>query len=373
MVRALIILCMLVCARAVSAQQTLNIHTKSNGVISMPFSMKPDMSFAKGNIMTITSTEKTIEYPFSDVEKVTFDDAESDEPDLKSFSVTYIIDGEVYKKETQLQGSTLFPLEVSSKEGYTFSGWSEIPSIMPDHDLTVTGSFIPNKYMLTYMLNGEIYQSYEVTFGDAIVAEAEPVKDGHIFSGWSMIPATMPAKDVIVTGNFTQGQYKLLYMVDGQLYKTIAMNFGSLITAEEAPEKEGYTFSGWSKIPASMPAKDVTVSGSFSINNYVLTYLLDGEMYKTYELAYETLIIPEPDPVKEGYIFNGWSEIPASMPAMDVTVTGSFTYVDAIKDLMANRDDYQIYTIDGKPAGTLQKGLNIIRLKNGVVMKVMVK
>lgn len=312
MVRALIILCMFVCARAVSAQQTLNIHTKSNGVISMPFSMKPDMSFAKGNIMTITSTEKTIEYPFSDVEKVTFDDAESDEPDLKSFSITYIIDGDVYKKETQLQGSTLVPLEVSSKEGYTFSGWSEIPSIMPDHDLTVTGSFIPNKYMLTYMLDGEIYQSYEVTFGDAIVAETEPVKDGYIFSGWSMIPAMMPAKDVIVTGNFIQGQYKLLYMVDGQLYKTIAMNFGSLITAEEAPEKEGYTFSGWSEMPASMPAKDVTV-------------------------------------------------------------TGSFTYVDAIDDLMANRDDYQIYTIDGKPAGTLQKGLNIIRLKNGVVMKVMVK
>ena len=34
-----------------------------------------------------------------------------------------------------------------TKEGYTFSGWSEIPETMPDHDVTVTGSFIVNKYI----------------------------------------------------------------------------------------------------------------------------------------------------------------------------------------------------------------------------------
>ena len=62
-----------------------------------------------------------------------------------------------------------------------------------------------------------------------------------------------------------------------------------------------------------------------AIPNYTLTYIVDGEVYKTYEVEYNTPITPEPAPTKEGYTFSGWSEIPETMPAHDVTVTGSFT------------------------------------------------
>ena len=47
--------------------------------------------------------------------------------------------------------------------------------------------------------------------------------------------------------------------------------------------------------------------------------------------------------------------------------------VDAIADVKAAEDNYQIYTIDGKAVGKLQKGMNIIRYKNGSVKKVLVK
>ena len=58
-----------------------------------------------------------------------------------------------------------------------------------------------------------------------------------------------------------------------------------------------------------------------------LTYMVDGEVYKKYEIQATEVITPEPDPYKEGYIFSGWSTIPRVMPAHDVTVTGSF-YAD---------------------------------------------
>lgn len=61
------------------------------------------------------------------------------------------------------------------------------------------------------------------------------------------------------------------------------------------------------------------------------------------------------------------------MPAKDVTITGSFTYVDAIEDVYANDGEYHIYTMDGRPVDTLQKGVNIIRMKNGKIKKVYVK
>ena len=46
---------------------------------------------------------------------------------------------------------------------------------------------------------------------------------------------------------------------------------------------------------------------------------------------------------------------------------------DAIEDVVADDDTYQIYTIDGKPVETLQKGVNIIRYSDGQTKKVLVK
>lgn len=67
------------------------------------------------------------------------------------------------------------------------------------------------------------------------------------------------------------------------------------------------------------------------------------------------------------------SEIPVTMPAKDVTITGNFTLIDAIEDVIADDSTYQIYTIDGKPIEALQKGVNIIKYQNGNVKKVLVK
>ena len=58
-------------------------------------------------------------------------------------------------------------------------------------------------YKLTYMVDGETYKTYSLHYGDAIAAEPEPVKEGYAFSGWSEVPQTMPARDVVVRGTFT--------------------------------------------------------------------------------------------------------------------------------------------------------------------------
>ena len=62
---------------------------------------------------------------------------------------------------------------------------------------------IAKKYTLTYIVDGEEYKSYQIAEGSAITPEAAPTKDGYVFSGWSTIPATMPAEDVTITGTFT--------------------------------------------------------------------------------------------------------------------------------------------------------------------------
>ena len=78
-----------------------------------------------------------------------------------------------------------------------------------------------------------------------MTAEAAPEKEGHTFSGWEGLPETMPASDVTVTGKFIVNTYNLIYMVDGEEYKRFEVAYGEKLTAEAAPEKEGHTFSGW--------------------------------------------------------------------------------------------------------------------------------
>lgn len=58
-----------------AAQQTLNIHTTTQGVVSIAFSEQPQMSFATKDVLTVTTTSMGIDFPFAEVEKITFEDA----------------------------------------------------------------------------------------------------------------------------------------------------------------------------------------------------------------------------------------------------------------------------------------------------------
>ena len=268
---------------------------------------------------------------------------------VNTYKLTYTVDGEEYKSSEIEFGSTITPEDEPSKDGYTFSGWNDMPETMPAHDVTITGAFTVNTYKLIYQVDGAEYKTVEVEYGAAITPEAEPTKDGYTFSGWSGIPETMPANDITVTGTFIVNKYVLTYQVDGAEYKAVEVEYGAVITPEAEPTKEGYTFSGWSWIPKKMPDEDVTVTGTFTVNKYKLTYMVDSVAYKTIEVEYGAAITPEGAPTKDGYEFSGWSEIPETMPAKDVTVNGTFTQVEYSVDDMT-------YEITGEGTVTVKGG-----------------
>ena len=188
-----------------------------------------------------------------------------------SYSLIYKVDGEVYKTETVEYGAAITLIDEPTKEGYTFSGWSEAPETMPAKDIVIEGSFTVNSYTITYIVDSEVYKTETVEYGSKISLPENPVKEGHTFSGWSKAPETMPAKDITIEGSFTVNSYTITYKVDGEVYKTEAVAYGSAITLIDEPTKEGHTFSGWSKAPETMPAKDITIKGSFTVNSYTIT------------------------------------------------------------------------------------------------------
>ena len=241
------------------------------------------------------------------------------------YTVTFVVDGEIYDTVSVEYGEVIALPETPTKEGHTFSGWSEVPETMPAKDITIEGTFIVNHYTVTYVVDGEVYATDSIAYGSELVLRDEPTKEGHTFSGWSDVPATMPANDVVIEGSFTVNSYSVIYKVDGEEYKVVPTPYGSKIVLIDAPVKEGHTFGGWSDAPATMPANDITVEGTFTVNYYTVTYIVDGELWATDSLAYGSEVVLRDEPTKEGHTFSGWSEAPATMPASDVIIEGSFT------------------------------------------------
>lgn len=265
---------------------------------------------------------------------------------VNSYLVKYYVDSVDYQTVIYPYGSEIVALAEPTKVGYTFSGWSNVPATMPAQDIDITGVFSINSYLLTYMVEGNVYKTDTIKYNAAITALAGPVKEGYTFSGWNGVPNTMPAENVVATGSFYINYYNLIYMVDGKDYKIVNYKYCDTVTVEKDPSKEGYTFLGWSEVPTTMPANDVEVNGTFSINSYVLTYKVDSAVYKIDTLKYATSITPLPEPAKEGYTFSGWSDVPSTMPAGDVEIIGSFIINSYYITYMVDGEVYRRDTIE---------------------------
>ena len=165
-------------------------------------------------------------------------------------------------------------------------------------------------------------------------------------------------------------KYKLAYMVDGIEYKVYEIAEGAEITPEPAPTKEGYTFSGWSEIPETMPAHDVTVTGSFAVNQYLITYMIGDEVYQKEYVDYGATIVLPNVPEREGYSF-AWIDAPEKMPAHDITINGAYT--SGMWGVSNDDATTNTYTISGYKTDKPRRGVNIIRMSDGTTRKVVLK
>ena len=119
-------------------------------------------------------------------------------------------------------------------------------------------------------------------------------------------------------------EYTLLFMVDGEVYSESIIKYNSEITLPDDPVKKGHTFIGWGDVPAVMPAENITLNAEFSINNYTIKYIVDGKEYHSETIEYNTEIIPIEAPEKDGYEFNCWQALPLTMPDNDVEVVAVY-------------------------------------------------
>ena len=302
---------------------------------------------------------------------------------INQYTLTFNADNGTEDVEITQDYGTKFDTPADpTREGYTFAGWDmDIPETIPAENMSFTAKWIANQYTLTFDSDGgsdvaAITQDY----GTKIETPAAPTKTGYTFAGWdNEIPETMPAESMSFKAQWTINQYTLTFNADnGTEDVEITQDYGTKFDTPADPTREGYTFAGWDMdIPETIPAEDMSFTALWSVNSYKLVYILDGEVYAEYDVEYGSEITPENDPEKTGYTFDGWTEIPETMPAHDVEIYGSFSVVTAIRTILADEKAVDVYNLNGvlvkrnvevdKLDKVLKKGVYIICGKKFVV------
>ena len=232
---------------------------------------------------------------------------------------------------------------------------------MPDHDVNLKAEFVTptNKLevtdaKVTLKDGGAVADLTAVPVGTELVATA-PEKDGYTFTGWEKegLPADakidganitfkMPANNVTLKAQYNEIVPEKYTVTMGDEDTDYAVDADVSIAA---PEKDGYTFTGWDAVGVpegtdttsetisfKMPANNVTLKPQYEKNTYTLT--VDGkDEQRTFD---EEVTVTAPK--KDGYTFTGWEKegLPAdvdttkatisfTMPANNVTLKAQYT------------------------------------------------
>lgn len=266
-------------------------------------------------------------------------------------------------------------------KGWADENGNPLPEVMGDEDIVayaVVDYF--KSYKATYVVEGTTYDEYDVTFGADIPVPTDPTREGYVFAGWrdadgKPVAATMPAKDVTYTAQWEKApvpgeQYTAKFVVDGETHAMSVLKAGDKIPVPPAPTKFGYVFVGWEpEVPDTMPAENMVFEAQWEIDKtfvtlvvggtvisgavigtaigmnaalitgaaiiggiivivgvselvkhtHTVTFMVDGEVYKTYKVVEGTKIPVPADPAKDGSEFAGWTpEIPDKMGDSDL-------------------------------------------------------
>ena len=272
-------------------------------------------------------------------------------------------DGSDVADLTAVRVGTELVATAAEKDGYTFTGWevaglptdvdttkATISFTMPANNVTLKAQYTenaPKTYKLdvtdakvTLKDGGAVADLTAVRVGTELVATADE-KDGYTFTGWEVtgLPAdvdttkatisfTMPANNVTLKAQYTENapetyelkvtDAKVTLKDGGTVADLTAVPVGTELVAT-APEKAGYTFTGWevTGLPAdvdttkatisfTMPANNVTLKAQYTENvpeKYTVTM---GDETTEYAVGADVTIIA---PAKAGETFTGWDAV----------------------------------------------------------------
>ena len=189
-------------------------------------------------------------------------------------------------------------------------------------------------YTATFYVDGAVHATVQAKVGEQIALPEEPAKEGYVFTGWDPAVGVMGTEDVSFNAQFTAGavSYKVeTYEMDvngaygAATVKTVPATTGEAVSV--TPEtREGFTVADNSVLSGTVEAdSSLVLKVYYSRNQYKLS--VDGVESDVYYGAALNIAAPA---AREGFTFTGWNvEVPANMPASDLTLVSQWSENDA--------------------------------------------
>ncbi len=189
-------------------------------------------------------------------------------------------------------------------------------------------------YTATFYVDGAVHATVQAKVGEQIALPKEPAKEGYVFTGWDPAVGVMGTEDVSFNAQFTAGavSYKVeTYEMDvngaygAATVKTVPATTGEAVSV--TPEtREGFTVADNSVLSGTVEAdSSLVLKVYYSRNQYKLS--VDGVESDVYYGAALNIAAPA---AREGFTFTGWNvEVPANMPASDLTLVSQWSENDA--------------------------------------------
>ena len=265
----------------------------------------------------------------------------------------------VFKTDSIAEGDTIkAPAENPVREQFTFLGWAatETGSVIDSFGLMAAAdtaffaiweavedtTVIPETFVVTWFMNNgtdSVFAKTALAENDSIVAPAEnPIRGQFSFLGWAATEngsaidsfGLMPAADTAFYAVWEEIDDTIIIITPVTFVATWFMNNGtdsvfttslfaendSIVTPAQIPDREGYSFLGWSTETAgTLVAEFGTITSDTAFyavwlkETCLVSWMFEEDsVFKTDTLFYgDAIIAPAVNPEREQYTFKGWA------------------------------------------------------------------
>ena len=166
------------------------------------------------------------------------------------------------------------------------------------------------KHTVTFVdSNGNVIDTQEVEDRKSATAPTAPAVDGYDFAGWD-VDFSYVRGDITVTATYKLEEFTVTFKVDGETIATETYTVeDTAITEPAIPEKDGYSAT-WEYY--HLPAGDIVVNAIYTLKDgyYTVNFRnYEGDIISTQTVAEGAdATAPAVDPFKVSYYFDGWAD-----------------------------------------------------------------
>ncbi len=264
--------------------------------------------------------------------------------EINQYTVTFDSQNGSPNTETTVNWNTSATLPTVTREGYKLTGWylfdgTQYIDQPIKEDTLLVARWEIKTFTITYVTNGgEPLESEKIEY-NGIFEPKTPVREGYTFVGWYYDESLTMGYDYSASAAITKSQtiyakweinhYTVTFdTAGGNEMAAITIDHGETLTLE-TPERTGYNFLGWyldgeEYVPVPVTS-ELTLTASWQIKTFTVTFYVDGEVYTTAEVEYGTKLV--------SVMLETANLMNLCVTSMGVPVEGNFAEIEITENL----------------------------------------